>query len=89
MAKQYTITASVNGGAATQHAVAVKDTEGLFDAGFLYRVWKSYGMSQGDDFTISSISGPVNINDPMTWDAVPPLLVIAVSSGNITLAFIE
>jgi hypothetical protein len=88
MAKQFSITASVNGGAAVSHNVVVKDTEGLFEAGFLYRIWKAFGMSQDDTFLITAISGPTSVSEPMSWDSIP-FLIIRVVAGQISLAFID
>jgi hypothetical protein len=90
MAKQYTASVSVNGGAATQHTVLIKDTETLFEAAFYFRVWKAFGMAEGDTFTITSLTGPTTVTDPMTWDPVPSGLIAIINVGRqISLAFIE
>jgi len=89
MAKQFSISAAVNGGSAATHNVVVKDSEGLFDTGFLFRAWKAFGMNQGDTFLITAISGPTNVADPMSWDEVPPLIIFMVIGHGISLAFID
>ena len=89
MAKQYTVYTSVNGGSSTQHTVTIKDTEGLFETAFYFRVWKAFGMAKGDTFTIDSCSGPTTVSDPMTWDTIPPGLVAVLVGRGISLAFID
>lgn len=90
MAKQYSLTVSVNGGASSQQNVVLKDTETPFGAAFYFRVWKSFGMNEGDVFAISASSGPTNVSDPMSWDTVPSGLLAIVNVGfQISLAFIN
>lgn len=89
LAKQYTVTTSVNGGSTTQHTVVIKDTETLFESAFYYRTWKAFSMAKGDVFQVLSVSGPTTVSDPMTWDAIPPSLIVVISIGQISLAFID
>ena len=90
MAKQYTVYTSVNGGSSSSHTVTIKDTESVYESAFYYRVWKAFGMAKGDTFTIDSVSGPSTVSDPMSWDAIPPGLVVLMSIGHgISLAFID
>lgn len=91
MAKQYSVNASVNGGAVTTITVTAKNDEPIMSQGWLWRLYESAGFVKGDTatFSISSISGPSSLGDPMTWSAVPPTLLIAISLGQISLAFID
>lgn len=91
MAKKFTVTASVNGGSSTSHDVTCKDSEPVMSQGWLWRMYEAFGFSTGQTatFVITSISGPTNISDPMSWSGVPSTLLIAVTLGQISLAFIE
>lgn len=90
MAKQYTVTVAINGGSSSQQNVVAKDTETPFGAAFYFRVWKAYGMAEGDVFTITVNSGPTNVSDPMSWDTVPSGLLAIINVGfQISLAFIN
>lgn len=90
MAKQFSITGSVNGGASVQHDVVIKDTESPFTAEFYFRTWKAFSMADADVLNISAWSGPTSVGNPMSWDTVPSGLIAVVSVGHgISLAFIN
>lgn len=91
MAKKFTVTASVNGGSAVTHDVICRDDEPVMSKGWLWRLYQAYGFSNGQtaSFVITSISGPSTVTDPISWSGVPAVLLIAVTVGQISLAFIE
>lgn len=93
MAKKYTVTASVNGGSAATHDVICKNDETIGDKGWLWRMHQAFGGSSGeaaDTYAISSITGPTSIADPMGgFSAIPGTILLTVSLGQISLAFID
>lgn len=90
MAKQFTVTVSINGASPVSGNVTVKDSELVASPAFYFRVFKAFGMQQGDVFTISAISGPTTVSDPMSWLDIPTTLIIVINAlGQISLAFID
>jgi len=90
MAKKFTITAAKNGGSGVQKDVIVQDSECNLNIGFLWRLHEAYELTSTDTISISSISGPVNANNPIGgFSAINPVILVAVATGQISLAFIE
>ncbi len=91
MAKKFVVTASVNGGSSANCDVVCKSDEPIMSQGWFWRMYEAFGMSTGEtgSFVITSISGPTTVTDPLSWSGIPGILLLAVTLGQISLAFIE
>jgi len=92
MAKQWTVTVSVNGGTAANHTVLTQNSETDISAtAFQWRIWETLALTWGDYYVVTGISGPTNATDPVGgWSAIGGSLFLSVlQSGQISLAFIE